>query len=334
MAGAEGRPPATPRVAVVIPTFRRPQLLARCLRAIGRQRFPPEQFEVVVVDDGCSEDTRRAVRACALAIGGVPPLRYLRPPVPAGGPATARNLGWQASAAPIIAFTDDDTVPDAHWLREGVAALAGGAMAAAGRVTVPVDGPPTDHARNTQGLASAEFVTANAFVRREALEAVGGFDERFKRAWREDSDLHFALIGRYGEPVRAERAIVEHPVRPAPWGISLRQQANVVFDALLYRKHRRLYRERVRRRPPWSYLVIVGSIVAAVGLALADLPGAALACLGVGSAGIARFAARRLDGTSHAPAHVAEMIVTSAAIPFLSLFWRAVGVARFRVLFP
>ena len=47
----------------------------------------------------------------------------------------------------------------------------------------------------------------------------------------------------------------------------------------------------------------------------------------------ARFCARRLRGTSHAPSHVAEMAVTSAVIPLLSVYWRLRGAWRYRVLF-
>ena len=49
-----------PRLSVVIPTFRRPELLARCLDALLVQTLPGEAFEVIVVDDGCTEDTRAA----------------------------------------------------------------------------------------------------------------------------------------------------------------------------------------------------------------------------------------------------------------------------------
>jgi GT2 family glycosyltransferase len=101
----------------------------------------------------------------------------------------------------------------------------------------------------TRGLASAEFVTANALVRRDALEAVGGFDERFGRAWREDSDLQFRLQA-LGEVARADAATVLHPVRPERWGVCLRQQRNACFDALLYKK--RWPVRRRRRSPPAS----------------------------------------------------------------------------------
>ena len=327
-------PRLEPQIAVVIPTCRRPALLRRCLEPLLQQTLEPRAYEIVVVDDGRTDDTRALVDELAERHADGPRLRYLRPQGKARGPAAARNCGWRASTASVIAFTDDDTVPDRAWLLEGLRALRPEAVAASGRVVVPVDGPLTDHARNTQGLARAEFVTANAFVRRAALAEIGGFDERFTRAWREDSDLQFTLLERCGPVTRAPLAIVAHPVRPAPWGVSLSQQRNVSFDALLYRKHPRLYRARIRRWPPWHYVAIVGC---ALGALVAALLGAAAPALGLAAlalAGMLGFALYRLRGSARTPAHVAEMLVTSCAIPFLALYWRAVGAWRFRVLFP
>jgi GT2 family glycosyltransferase len=322
-----------PEVAVVIATCRRPDLLRRCLVAVLAQRgLAPQQYEVVVVDDGPCEATRLLVAGLAERTAGQPLVRYMRS-LGTRGPAGARNRGWRAATAGVIAFTDDDTVPDAGWLAHGLQALAG-RVAVGGRVVVPVVPPLTDHARNTRGLETAEFVTANAFVRRAALQAVGGFDERFTRAWREDSDLQFSLIERYGDVGRAPDAVVEHPVRAAPWGISLAQQQNVYFDALLYAKHRALFRARVRNAPPWHYLLIVASgVVALVAAALGQAAAAlALACGCL--AGCLAFAGFRLHGASLAPAHVAEMLVTSIAIPFLALYWRLRGAWHFRTLYP
>ena len=323
-------------VAVVMATYRRPALLRRCLEAVLAQQGlgADQNFEVVVVDDGCTDDTRAVVDELAARAAGRPRLRYLQA-TDTRGPAGARNLGWRAAEAPLIAFTDDDTVPDPHWLVNGLRVFQdAGLMAASGRVVVPAPERPTDHARMTQGLAQAEFVTANAFVRRTALLATGGFDARFTRAWREDSDLHFSLLERYGRVGRAEDAVVLHPVRPAPWGISMSQQANVYFDALLFRKHRALYRQKVRRHPPWNYFLIVLATLAALVAGLAGAHRAALLLAGIALLGCAAFAVRRLRGASLAPAHIAEMLVTSVAIPFLAVFWRLRGALRFRTLYP
>ncbi|MBL8288090.1 MAG: glycosyltransferase, partial [Rubrivivax sp.] len=290
-----------------------------------------------VVDDGRDDATRDLVRqlgARQLA-ARQPPLRYLRPSR-GRGPAQARNIGWRNTAAPLVAFTDDDTEPAPDWLAEGLRALAREPhwVAAAGQVVVPLlrDRAPNDNERMTHGLQSAEFVTANAFVRRSALERVGGFDERFTAAWREDSDLQFRLLA-LGPVGRVPEARVLHPVRPERWGVCLRRQRNVFFDALLYRKHRRLYRQRIRPMPPWDHYAIVALVLAAAGFAAAAAPVAASVAAVLALLFVLRLALRRLRGADHSLAHVAEMLATSALIPFLSVYWRLRGAIHFRVPF-
>lgn len=329
------------RISVVIPTFRRPDLLCRCLAAVFAQRIDRGAFEVIVVDDGNTADTQAAVDSFR-ARPDSPVLRFIRPRN-GHGPAVARNAGWRAAYGKVIAFTDDDTVPDPDWLANGERALVPGLVALCGRVTVPPAGDnkegtnsdyrPTDHELMTRGLESAEFVTANAFVRRSALLTVGGFDERFQRAWREDSDLQFRLLRDAGPVGRSEDAVVLHPVRPERWGVCLRQQKNVYFDALLYKKHPRLYRERILPVPPWNYYRIVALALASPALWAADIGGSALVSLLLALVGVARLATRRLRHTTHTPEHVIEMVLTSALIPFLSVYWRLRGAIHFRVLF-
>ena len=324
------------RLSVVIPTFRRPALVVRCLDAVIAQRLDPAAYEVIVVDDGRTPDTQAAVEDVARK-HPAHTIRYLRPHG-GHGPAAARNAGWQAARAPVVAFTDDDTIPDPDWLGAGERAVEPDVVAVSGRVVVPspnppVDGAPaapTDHELMTRGLETAEFVTANAFVRRSALSQVGGFDERFKRAWREDSDLQFALLDK-GRIARCEAAVVEHPVRAEAWGVSLRQQKNVFYDALLYKKHPRLYRERILARPPWDYYAVVALSIAATVFVVTGVIGSAVVSAAVALILIGALARRRLRRTSHAPAHVIEMIVTSVAIPYLSVYWRLRGAIHFRV---
>ena len=67
--------------------------------------------------------------------------------------------------------------------------------------------------------------------------AIGGFDERFPEAWREDSDLQFTLLEQGYTIKPAPQAVVTHPVRPAPWGVGLKMQRKSQFEALLYKKH-------------------------------------------------------------------------------------------------
>jgi cellulose synthase/poly-beta-1,6-N-acetylglucosamine synthase-like glycosyltransferase len=179
----------------------------------------------------------------------------------------------------------------------------------------------------------AEFVTANCFVRHDVLENVGGFDERYAAAWREDSDLQFTLLERGFRIGRAPRAVVVHPVRPSPWGISLRQQRKSLFNALLYKKFPEQYRRQIRSSAPWDYYATVGAIATVAASAALGSPGISLAASGLWAVLTARFCLHRLRCTSTDPRHVLEMAVTSALIPPLSVFWRLYGALKFRVLF-
>lgn len=320
------------RVSVVVPTYRRPELLARCLTALAAQEMAADSYEIVVADDAASEATRRQVEDFGTQITCV--VRYV-PMTAAHGPAAARNAGWRAARAPIIAFTDDDTIPDPGWLAAGAGALERDAELAAvtGQVIVPLPPRPTDYERNESGLENAEFVTANCFCRRAVLEMLDGFDERFTSAWREDSDLHFRLLESGAKLTKVPEAIVVHPVRPAPWGVSLRMQRKSQFDALVYKKHPALYRRRIARRPPLDYY----GMILALAVAVASVVAASWFACGTGIAVwmilMARFLRRRLRGNSLAPRHVLEMLWTSLFIPFLSVFWRLYGAVRFHIMF-
>ncbi|HSN20872.1 MAG TPA: glycosyltransferase [Usitatibacter sp.] len=322
------------RVSVVVPTYRRPDLLERCLAALVAQDFEPHSYEIIVADDAADPSVRRLVASWEARTRGAPMVRYV---AVAGtrGPAGARNRGWEIATAGIIAFTDDDTIPRPDWLAEGCKAMTSGVTAVAGRVEVPLPAhrPLTDYELDIAHMRTAEFLTANCFVRRSALAAIGGFDERFTSAWREDSDLQFRLLEANGKVVGARNAVVEHPVRPMPFAGGIRQHRKIAFDALLYKKHPRLYRERIRRAPPWSYYLIVAALAATAWGAAARSPALAWGGFAAWLALTAAFCLKRLARTSRAPGHVAEMIVTSIAIPPVAVFWRLAGALRFRVFF-
>lgn len=317
-------------VSVVIPTRARAPLLARCLAALAEQDFPECDYEIVVVGDGDDPRTRATTETAAAATAAR--VSYLALPE-ARGPAAARNVGWRAAQARVIAFTDDDTVPDRDWLREGVRAFFSGVMGVWGRVIVPLSPAPSDYQREVARLANAEGATANCFYRREALIAVGGFDERFTAAWREDSDLYFRVLRRCGAVVHAPAAVVTHPARAAGWGVSLAQQRKSLFNALLYKKHPVLYRSRIQARPPYLYYGIVAALACATGAALHGLSGAAAVSAALWLLLTVALFLRRLSGTSRRRAHLMEMLLTSALIPPLSVFWRVRGAWRFRTPF-
>ena len=330
-APSDGALPATaPAISVVIPTHRRDDGLRRALEGVLSQDFGAG-FEVVVVDDARSPSTPLVVAAAAATHPGS---RLTLLQGAGRGPAAARNLGWRATRGDVIAFLDDDAYPaNDRWLRAGYEAFADPRVdGVSGAVRVPVNDPPTDFQRNVQHLETAPFVTCNAFYRRSALERVGGFDEAFTVPFREDSDLQFRVEALGGALVRCEEAVVVHPAPRGRFGISLRLQRYSMFNALMYKKHPRRYRE-LQRRPPLEYYAIVGLMLGAAGACVARRPRLAVLLLG-GWAGLeGRFCARRIRGVSHEPAHVLDMALTSVAIPPLSVYWRLRGAVRFRVPF-
>lgn len=318
-------------ISVVVPTCGRPGLLSHCLASLLRQEFDRTRYEIIVVDDRPSQATREVVHDWAAQTAGTgPAMRYIASEGP-HGPAAARNKGWRAARGDIVAFTDDDTVARPQWLAQGLRAFDRDVCAVWGRIVMPLDGLPTDYERDAKGLEGAEFVTANCFCTRTALARIDGFDERFRYAWREDADLYFRLLELEWRIVHQPAAVMVHPIRPAPWGVSLRQQKKILFDALLYKKHPALYRQKIRPHARWDYYVVVLALITCLaGLAM-RAPVVAASGAAVWALLTGRFCVRRLHGTVKTPAHVMEMLVTSAAIPVLSVFWRMVGAVRFRV---
>lgn len=321
-----------PLISVVVPTYQRPQLLKECLTALCAQDLSLDAFEIVIANDGGDPDTRALVKTYSQDCLIIPVIRYLEI---SGhhGPATARNCGWRNATGKLIAFTDDDCMPKPDWLRLGLEALEQGADAAWGRLIMPVPRTPTDYEKDASQLAHAEFITANCFCRKSVLERIGGFDERFRLAWREDSDLFFNLLDLNAAVVHVNNAVVVHPIRPAPWGVSIAQQRKALFDALLYKKHPNHYRNRIRRLPPWNYYVIVTSLLTAVGCALIGQSGVAGLAGMIWAVFTFGFMFRRLHGTSRQTSHVVEMLLTSSLIPPLALYWHWRGVFKFRVLY-
>src|SRR3954470_14072788 len=172
------------RTSVVVPTIGRPSLDA-LLDALAAASGP-RPAELILVDDRPAGEPLQPDRP------GLAPVRVVR--TGGGGPARARNLGWRTARTEWIAFLDDDVLPDPDWyerLAEDLADLPGDVAGSQGRVRVapPADRRPTDWERGTAGLATSSWITADLAYRRAALARVGGFDERFPRAFREDSDL-------------------------------------------------------------------------------------------------------------------------------------------------
>ena len=201
-------------ISVVVCVFNGANTLAGCLRALEQQRFPRDQFEIVVVDDGSTDDSAQVARRFNVRLEQGPHR----------GLAAARNTGWRAARGDWVAFTDDDCGPARHWLQSLWQSIhqvpsAVRVLGAAGRIVgFPSNADPARYVELRGGfntdrhLAHPRFPYApmgNVLYRREALEQVRGLDERY--AHYEACDLHSRLRSAYGGEFYYEpRAIVFH----------------------------------------------------------------------------------------------------------------------------
>jgi glycosyltransferase involved in cell wall biosynthesis len=315
--------------AVVIPTMRRP-CLADCLRALAATQGPAP-VEVVVVDD-CPTP------ADALSLEGAGVLRdRVRVLVTGGcGPAAARNAGWRSTGAPWVVFLDDDVRVLPGWatrLREDLAAADARTGGVQGRLWVPLpeDRRPTDWERGTAGLEQAAWATADMAYRAAALREVGGFDERFVRAFREDADIALRVMDADWS-LQVGGRLTSHPVRPAdPW-VSIRAQRGNADDALMSRLHGPDWWSRARAprgRLP-AHLVVTAAVLAAPLLAAAGQRKAAVAAVTLWALGTAEFAHARIAPGPQTAREVATMICTSAVIPPLAVRHWFCGLIRHR----
>jgi histidinol-phosphate phosphatase family protein len=313
-------------VAVVIPTIGRSSL-HRLLAELEGSRGP-RPSALIVVDD-------RPHEAPPLHVQTSLPVRVVR--TGGRGPAAARNAGWRAAAARWVCFVDDDVVPQPDWfagLNDDLAAAEKeGAAGSQGVLEVPRVGGrrPTDDERRTQRLSQAKWITADMAYRRSALVAAGGFDERFPRAYREDSDLALRITMQGHRIVQGARRAT-HPVADATLMSSVRAQIGNRDNALMRRKHGLAWRTAIgegRGRMP-THLLTCGAGVVALAAAATRRRRVARLAAQLWVALTAEFAMRRFWAGPRSPVEAARILVTSIMIPPAAVAHRAVGEWTFR----
>ena len=324
-----------PYFTVVVPTSKRPALLLNCLLAIGQQKLPRDQFEIVVIDDANDAETAALVRTFQHT--SHIETRYLGQPRPMGL-AAARNRGWRAARGQYIAFTDDDCLPQPGWLTAAQRMFMRGAQVVTGTVrTTRPDQQPGAQRSTNRVVETSDFLAANCFCQTAALQRAGGFEETFDLAWRVDADLQFKLL-EIGIPIlKCPEAIVIRPVRVTNRYAVLTNERQNRYDALLYKRHPELFRQRMPRHELMVlryYTTIVSLAIALIAAAIGSVPVLLISLVVyVGLTvwlAVERWPAGSESGTWES---AKETVLTALATPFLSVFWRLYGSVKYRVLY-
>jgi O-antigen biosynthesis protein len=227
--------PATPRVSVIVCSYNGGATLEQCLRALLALAYP--NYEIVLVDDGSTDDTR-AIVARYPSVRAIHQANH--------GLSVARNVGLWAATGTIIAYTDSDCFADPDWLTHLVYQLQhSGAAAVGGPNLTPEDGwlaacvaaSPGQPTHVLESEQVAEHIPGcNMAFRREALQALNGFDYQYKKAG-DDVDVCWRLQQAGFWITFAPGAFVWHHRRQTVRAY-LRQQAGYgEAEALLQFKH-------------------------------------------------------------------------------------------------
>lgn len=185
------------RYSVIIPAYNAGDTLAACLESLARQTLAPDQYEIIVVDDGSQDSTGRIAQS-------IPTVQYLRQTNQ--GPAAARNRGVAEARSEMVLFIDADCQAMPDWLEQMVKPLAQPEIAAvkgAYRCRQPevvARVVQLEYELKYERMGKETFIdfidTYSAAFRKNVFLETGGFDTRFTQASVEDQEFSFRLARR------------------------------------------------------------------------------------------------------------------------------------------
>jgi glycosyltransferase involved in cell wall biosynthesis len=313
-----------PAASVIVPARDAAAMLGTLLDALAAQDLG-KPFEVIVVDDGSSDETARLAREHPAVTTVVEN--------PGSGPGAARNRGAAAGTAPVLAFTDADCAPDPSWLRRALAVLDGGADLVQGAVLPPEGAPlgPFDRAVFATRLTHL-YETANLVLRRELFDRIGGFEPWLVprgggKELAEDVWLGWRAMRAGARIVYAPDALVRHAVEPRGALGYVGERARLRFFPVMARRipelrevffYRRLF---LNRRTALFDLALAGFVAGALGRRALPLAAA------IPYVRLAARQARGWEGRSLVAVFAAQL--AADALGLAALVW---GSARERTL--
>lgn len=226
-----------PRISVIVPLYNKGRYITRCLDSVLAQTLT--DFEVIVVDDGSSDEGARLVEA-----RNDPRIRFVSQAN--AGPGAARNRGAALARTPLLAFLDADDAWRDEYLQQSVAhferlppdiaSITWGMLLYPGRRTTEQDWitmrmprgvfrPLPDTPARILVSALANMLPSSTVVRKSAFEELEGFYSKYRCVYSEDAHFYLKLLLRFGAmfdwrqlTIRyedaSELALNRHIVRP------------------------------------------------------------------------------------------------------------------------
>ncbi|MDD4990584.1 MAG: glycosyltransferase [Candidatus Pacebacteria bacterium] len=226
------------QVSIIIPTYKRKDLLKKCLAALSK--IKSNNFEVIVVND-CPQDDLGDVLDPALSAK-----TKIFSNKENLGPAASRNFGAAQAQGELLAFIDDDVIVAENWIDLGVISLAkADVLAMVGETILPKNQFPHPLGHFMINDRPGRYPSCNLWVRKSAFDKVGGFsldffDSQLGIFHHEDADLCFRLMD-WGRIDFNQELLAEHPIHSYSWRNPLRSAKKVFFDALLFKRHPKKY---------------------------------------------------------------------------------------------
>lgn len=230
------------KASIIIPAFNAQKTIRECLTSLLQQAFSKNEFEIIVIDDGSMDQTSQIVsefKSVTLSAQKN------------AGPAVARNRGAKKASGEIVVFLDSDCVPQKNWLSEILDPFSDPNVAGAqGRyengvdhwmaqfVQLEIEERYERQKKSMQKKSGIDFVsTYSAAYRKKIFLDNGGFDEGFRTASGEDTDLSFRLSDKGFRLVFAPDAIVRHFHPTSLLKYFKTKFFRAYWRALLYAKH-------------------------------------------------------------------------------------------------
>jgi glycosyltransferase involved in cell wall biosynthesis len=188
-----------PSASVVIPSYNNASTVPKTLLALTQQTLPPNRFEVILVDDGSTDETEKVVRALTL------PETFQTIRKSNGGAAAARNCGAAQARGEILVFLDSDVVPDATLLQQHLKSHRVHKRALVVGRSRALPALESDRFYEIMGdnlfsfdegdaekmVTFQEVLSRNLSLPRKSFLEIGGFDEGFPRSGYEDIEFAY-----------------------------------------------------------------------------------------------------------------------------------------------